>query len=340
MSRQRFLDLLEGFSSHRVGVVGDFLLDQYMLGTTSRVSREAPIVVVDYQDTVYHPGGAANAAQNVTAFGAMADAVGVRGDDREGGTLAALLAGRGVNTGGLLCEPAAATSTKLRILAGEMNAQKQQVARVDRAHRLRSDDGLRRRLFAAAETAIEAADVLLFADYGLGVLGTGMIEHAMARARLRGIPTVVDSRHRLREFRGATVATPNEVEAMEALALASEAELTAPDVLGERVAASGLANLIVTRGSKGMVVCGRDARFESIGIAGSREATDVTGAGDTVSAVVALSLAAGARLNEAARMATYAASVVVMKRGTATASPDEVRRAIAAGDSDEGAGAR
>jgi rfaE bifunctional protein kinase chain/domain len=328
MERRRYLDLLEKFRARRVGVVGDFLLDQYIIGTSARVSREAPIVVVDYQDTAYHPGGAANAAQNVTSLGGGASAVGVLGDDREADVLLALLEARGVDVGGLAREHEAMTSTKLRILAGEMNAQKQQVARVDRSHRVAASASLGARVRRAIDEAAASCDVILLADYGLGVLVPDVIAHAMARCAAHGRPTVVDSRHRLREFQGATVATPNEVEAMEALGLRTETELTEPAALARRVAETGIRNLIVTRGSKGMVVCGSDAEYAALGIAGSREATDVTGAGDTVSAVVALSLAAGANLEEAAQMATFAASVVVMKRGTATASPEEVREAI------------
>lgn len=328
MSTQRFLDLLEQFRSRRIGVVGDFLLDQYIIGTSARVSREAPIVVVDYQDTVYHPGGAANAAQNVTALGAGARAVGVLGDDREAESLLRLLDARGVDAAHLLRESGAATSTKLRILAGEMNAQKQQVARVDRSHRLSPTPALVARLRASVDDTVAASDAVLLADYGLGVLGAEISSHVLARCAAHHVPCVVDSRHRLREFRGATVATPNEVEAMEALGLRHEAELTDERSLAQRVAETGIRNLIVTRGSKGMLVCGADAPYTAIGIAGTNEATDVTGAGDTVSAVVALSLACGASLEEAARMATFAASVVVMKRGTATASPDEVRNVI------------
>jgi len=332
MSRERHLELLERFRSRRVGVIGDFLLDQYIIGTSARVSREAPIVVVEYQSTVHHPGGAANAAQNVTALGGVARAVGVVGDDREADVLTGLLRARGVDVHGLLRDAACVTSTKLRILAGEMNAQKQQVARVDRSHRIVDHAGLRGRLREEIDATIDASDAVLIADYGLGVMGPDAAEHVLARCRTRGVPTVVDSRYRMLEFRGATVATPNEVEAMEALRIESEPELTNASSLGRRVAESGIANFIVTRGSKGMIVCGADAGYESIGIAGEREATDVTGAGDTVAAVVALSLAAGARLGEAARMATFAASVVVMKRGTATASPAEVRAAIEQGD--------
>ena len=337
MNRKRFLDLLEQFRSRRVAVVGDYLLDQYILGTTSRVSREAPIPVIDYQQSAHHPGGAANAAQNVTALGAAAVAVGVLGNDPEGAVLSDLLRSRGVETRALLIAPEAATSTKLRIMAGEMNAQKQQVARVDRSHRVALDDGLAARLQSAISDAVAASDAVLLGDYGLGVLSPAIAELTIARARARKVPIVVDSRYRLAWFRGATVAVPNEVEAMEALGIEREAELMNAEAMKRRVAECGLEGLIVTRGSLGMIVCDAGGGYETIGIAGSREATDVTGAGDTVAAMVALSLAAGGTLAEAARMATFAASVVVMKRGTATASPEEVRAAIAASD---GAGER
>lgn len=328
---KRYLDILDSFAGLRVGVVGDLLLDRYMLGTTSRVSREAPIVVVDYQETVHHPGGAANAAQNVAALGGEALAAGVLGADGDGEVLAALLGRRGVDTSRLLRLAGMATSTKLRILAGEMNAQKQQVARVDRSHRVVLDGAQRERLHTAIAEVAGSCAALLLADYGLGVLSRETAAFAIGAARELAVPVVVDSRHRLREFRGATAATPNEVEAIEALGLRDESALTDPDMLRRAVAESGIANVIVTRGSKGMVVCAADG-VERVGIAGSHAATDVTGAGDTVSAVVALSLAAGATVGEAAHMATFAASVVVMKRGTATATPAEVRSMIESGE--------
>ncbi|HEX5132968.1 MAG TPA: PfkB family carbohydrate kinase [Candidatus Krumholzibacteria bacterium] len=330
---KRYLDILDSFAGLRVGVVGDYLLDQYILGTTARVSREAPIVVVDYLDTVYHPGGAANAAQNVTALAGSALATGVLGADREGEVLADLLNLRGVECAGLLRLDTAATSTKMRILAGEMNAQKQQVARVDRSHGLTLAPGERERLRRAIADIVARCGAMLLADYGLGVLDADTAAFVVKACADADVPVVVDSRHRLPAFRGATVATPNEVEAIEALALADERTLTDPGALRAAVAATGIANMIVTRGSKGMVVCTRDGAVEPIGPAADTAATDVTGAGDTVSAVVALSLAAGATVAEAARMASFAASVVVMKRGTATASQDEVRDMInASGD--------
>jgi rfaE bifunctional protein kinase chain/domain len=327
---ERFLELLDTFPTRRIAVVGDFLLDQYLLGTTSRVSREAPIVVVDYQETANHPGGAANAAQNVTALGAKAVAVGVVGADREGDALATLLHERGVDTRGLFAFASAATSLKLRIMAGEMNAQKQQVARVDRSQRVVLAAPERERVLAAVDAAAFACDALLLSDYGLGVVDDVLAARAIAACRQRGVPVVVDSRHRALAFPGATVATPNEVEAMSALALEDEADLLDGARLAPALAQAGVENLIVTRGSQGMFVCGQRGEVTRIGIAGSRQATDVTGAGDTVAAVVSLSLASAASLVDAARMATLAAAVVVMKRGTATASPSEVRDVIEA----------
>jgi rfaE bifunctional protein kinase chain/domain len=328
--QRRFLELLDAFAARRVAVVGDFLLDQYLLGTTSRVSREAPIVVVDYQETVNHPGGAANAAQNVTALGGAVTAVGVLGADREGDALATLLHERGVDTKGLFVLSSAATSLKLRIMAGEMNAQKQQVARVDRSHKVELSATERDKLLAAVDASATSCDALLISDYGLGVVSTAVAERAIAACRKRGVPVIVDSRYRALAFPGATVATPNEVEAMAALGLDDEAQLLEGARVRAELTEADTASLIITRGSKGMFVCSANGKVSSIGIAGSRQATDVTGAGDTVAAVVSLSLASGAELEEAARMATFAAAVVVMKRGTATASPGEVRAVIEA----------
>lgn len=332
MTHDRYLALLDAFAKRRIAVVGDYLLDQYLLGTTSRVSREAPIAVVDYQETVNHPGGAANAAQNVTALGGHAIAVGIVGSDREGDALLTLLQERGVETKGVLVSPRAATSLKLRIMAGEMNAQKQQVARVDRSHRVELDAETSERLIGSIESAASACDAMLLADYALGVLPDAIARRAIDACRARKVPVIVDSRYRALAFRGATVATPNEVEAMAALGLERESDLLDGALLARALGEAGIGNLLVTRGSKGMIVCGAEGRIATIGIAGTRQATDVTGAGDTVAAVVSLSLAAGASLEEAARMATFAAAVVVMKRGTATASPAEVRAQIETGD--------
>lgn len=317
-------DLLESFPSRRVGVVGDFLLDQYIIGNSGRVSREAPIVVVDYLDTINHPGGAANAAQNIAALGATCAAIGVVGEDREGEALTELLSKRGVDISSVITDGAAATSVKLRIMAGELNAQKQQVARVDRSHRLSLNAALRERLDVMLSKVTDGCDAVLISDYGMGLVPGDLSRNLIERCNARGIPVVVDSRFSVTAYSGATAATPNEVEALAALRLTDESALMSAAAAARLTAESGINGFVVTRGSKGMLVLDGDHAPESIGIAGSDQATDVTGAGDTVSAVVALALASGCSLCDAARMATYAAAVVVMKRGTATASRQEI----------------
>lgn len=328
MTPERLDALLESFRSKRIAVLGDFLLDEYIIGSTSRVSREAPIAVVDHQETVHHPGGASNAAQNVTAAGGAAVALGVCGSDREGDALVALLGARGVDTSALLRSgPDYPTPLKLRILAGEMNAQKQQVARVDRSIPLRPDARLAGALREAALAALETCDAVLISDYGVGIAPGPLSDAVIEQARARNVPVVVDSRFELMSYRGATLATPNEVEALEALGTRDESRLGEGELGRRLVEESGIGQFVVTRGSKGMLVCTREAQTP-IGIVGSNEATDVTGAGDTVSAYVTLSLACGTDAVEAAWMATYAAAVVVMKRGTATATPEEVRSLV------------
>jgi rfaE bifunctional protein kinase chain/domain len=321
---ERLNALLDSFASMRIAILGDFLLDEYIIGSTARVSREAPIAVVDYQETLHRPGGAANAAQNVCAAGATAVAVGVCGADREGEVLVSLLEGRGVDTSAMARDASYTTPLKLRILAGEMNAQKQQVARVDRSAPLVPTPELMSRLHDSVATAVAGCDAALISDYGVGIVPGELSEGLIARCGERGIPAVVDSRFELISYSGATLATPNEVEALAAVGARDESRLRAGELGRLLIERSGIGQFIITRGSKGMLVC--DSSGETpIGIVGSDEATDVTGAGDTVSAYVTLSLACGASAEEAAWMATYAAAVVVMKRGTATATPAEVR---------------
>lgn len=330
MGTEAYLRLLESFADKRITILGDFLLDQYIVGNASRVSREAPIVVVDYIDTLNHPGGAANASQNVAALGARARAVGVLGDDREGDALADLLGRVGVETGGLRCIGGYATPVKLRIMAGELNAQKQQVARVDRSRPIRPDERLLGKLEEALTAAVAASDAVVVSDYAIGLVPGPISAAAIRLSREKGIPVVVDSRFNLLDYPGATVATPNEVEALEALKIRETVEVDPLEISRSLRQRSGIGGIVITRGSLGMVVCDSSDHVETIGIVGSNQATDVTGAGDTVSAVMALSLACGAGLFEAARMATFAAAVVVMKRGTATAAPEEVRAVIEA----------
>lgn len=311
MDEKRFRTLLDEFAAKTVAVVGDFILDEYTIGDTKRVSREAPVIVVDYRESRYHPGGAANAVQNVASLGGASLACGVIGDDRGGGILRDILKEKGSDVSRLLAARDAQTAVKTRILAGELHAQKQQIARVDRSRPVEPGSAALHDLSRQCRDLVSSADAVLVSDYGLGVTVDPVRQRLIDACKFKGVPLVVDSRFRLLEFAGATTAVPNEVE------LADSVGRPAADAASV-IAELGLEGLIVTRGSLGMKVVSAAGNATEIGIVGSRDVTDVTGAGDTVAAAVALSLACGASLVEAAEMATYAAAVVVMKRGTAT----------------------
>ena len=324
MRNERFIELLDRFATKRVLVVGDFLLDEYLIGDTKRVSREAPVVVIDYRRSVFHPGGAANAVQNVTALGAGALACGLVGEDDHGRILRDMLEQSGADTSALVKTAEIATAVKTRILAGELHAQRQQVARIDRSYRVAPASPAVEEVGRVVERGLPNADVVLVSDYGMGIVPGPVSASLIAAARKRRTPVVVDSRFELASFVGASVGTPNEVELFDAMNVTKKQKPDLVAVARRAIEVTGLEGLVVTRGNQGMLVCDAKGLVEYTGIVGSSDVADVTGAGDTVSAVVALSLASGASLVEASEMATYAASIVVMKRGTATPSRDEI----------------
>lgn len=325
MKRERMWELFDAFAGITVVVIGDYILDQYMIGDTGRVSREAPVVVVNYKKSVYHPGGAANAARNVVSLGGAALSVGVVGVDTEGETLSGLLRGKGVGVEGLKPSGTIETALKIRIMSGDLHAQKQQVARVDRLYQLKPDDAVFGELLQYVERTIEKCDVVLISDYGMGVVPGALSARTIELCRERKIPVVVDSRYCLLRYTGATIATPNEVEALSALGLESDSPYRIEEIARDLVAKAGFEGIIITRGNCGMFVRSGDGATGAIGIIGSDEATDVTGAGDTVAATTALTIAAGGTFQEAAEMATCTAAIVVMKRGTAEVAPGEVK---------------
>ena len=349
-------DLIRSWQGKRVLVVGDLVLDRYLFGRPARLSREAPVVILEHDGEEDTPGGAGNATRNVGALGGVPLTVGVIGDDENGERLLRALASAGIDTTGIVRSSARATTAKTRILAGGVHSAKQQVLRIDRGERGDLDASARSRLLAAAVERLESADAVLFSDYGYGALAAAIREPLLAAAAERAIPTCADSRFELAAYRGVWIATPNEEEAAAAAGGDSRgAEASAADAHAagararETIARSHheadadadaatyapalLARLearalLVTRGSRGMSLFLRGGDRLDIPVIGPDEVADVTGAGDTVASAVILGLAAGADPRDAARLANAAASVVVMKRGAATATPDEVRRAL------------
>jgi rfaE bifunctional protein kinase chain/domain len=329
------LALLARLEGRTVVVAGDFVLDHYVFGRPARLSREAPVLILEHDGDEWTPGGAGNAARNVRALGGRALPLGVVGADREGERLVASLAEAGIPTGGLLVAAGRATVSKTRVLAGGVHSAKQQVLRIDRGERMPLPAADRAALLDRVDALLSEADALLLSDYGYGTLFPDLRARLIRAARERGIPSCADSRFDLLAFRGVDIATPNESEAGAALGATAESE--------EEIAASGPAlverlgarALLLTRGSRGMRLFLAGGGVEEIPVLGTDEVADVTGAGDTVASALVLGLAAGADAGTAARLANAAASVVVMKRGAATASPEEVARSIRAAETPE-----
>jgi len=328
VDRDRLLALAGLMEGQTVAVVGDVVLDRYWVGRSSRISREAPVLILEFEEERAVPGGAANAAMNVRSLGGRPRLVGRVGRDPAGVALARALRTRGLDRRWLLRDGGAGTVVKTRVLAGSSHTSRQQIVRLDRGHRDTLPEAGERALARAATRAIRGARAALFSDYGYGVLGAATRDKALRAARGAKIPVVVDSRYALRSYRGATLLTPNEHEIQEAFHLPS-LEVPALRRAGEELMRRASARSVwITRGSDGMLLFERGRRSVRIPIVGTSDVADVTGAGDAVSAAAALALAAGATHLEAALLATYAASVVVMKRGTATVDREELESAI------------
>jgi len=331
-SREALLDLVDRFRRRKVAVIGDLVLDEYWVGRSSRISREAPVLILEHEGERHVPGGAANAAMNVRALGGVALVVGRVGGDPAGRTLARALRSSGLATTWLHRDGRGGTIVKTRILAGSSHAARQQIVRLDRGHAEPLSRAAERKLTRATRAAVRRAGAVLLSDYGYGLLSRALRRAAIEDARRAKIPVVVDSRYDLGSYRGATLLTPNEHEVLEAMHLPS---LRAPVLrrAGESLVKDGGARGVwITRGSDGMLLFERGSRPVGLSIVGSSDVADVTGAGDAVSATAALALAAGASQLTAAVLATYAASVVVMKRGTATVSREELVHSIRSQD--------
>ena len=332
MTREsRLIELLDSFPARRVAVIGDLIADEFIYGRVARVSREAPVLILQYDSTQIVPGGAGNAANNVAALGGRAQIVGLTGKDEAGKRLHASLAH--INTRGLLSPQGYCTPVKTRILAGGVHTAKQQIVRIDRM--VSSDCGATSRA-AFTRAALKAAaecDAILLSDYGNGLvtpeLAAALSGKVAGRGRRRATPVLIDSRYDLLKYRGLTACTPNESEVEQMLDTRIGDNLKALERAGrELLKRARMGGVLITRGSRGMALFEADRPTVHVPIFGSDEVTDVTGAGDTVIATMALAIAAGGSFHEAARLANYAAGLVVMKRGTATVSPEELREAM------------
>lgn len=329
MSTQaRLIEILKRFSERRILVVGDAIADQFVYGGISRVSREAPVFIIRHEQTQTVPGGAANCAANLASLGAHVSLASVTGEDEAGRNLLEKLELAKVNCDSIITSNSVQTTTKVRILAGQSHSTRQQIVRIDYEGNAPEDTELRKQLRHNVLAQATLADAIVISDYHYGVADEELSALLREIATERKIPVLVDSRFRLLSFTGYTSATPNEAEVAQ---LVGEQQSSS-----DRLAASGeelrrrlgYRALLITRGGRGMMLFEENRPPLTLDAVGAHEPVDVTGAGDTVIATYALALSSQSSFADAARLANYAGGLVVMKRGTASVSAEELEHSV------------
>jgi D-glycero-beta-D-manno-heptose-7-phosphate kinase len=324
----RLHQLIDGFDRVRVLVIGDFTLDEFMVGQTERISREAPVIILRHEHTRQVPGGGANAVYNLAKLGAQVQAVGLVGDDAQGLALGQIFRDAGIDTGGMVVEKERPTVTKTRISGHARQSVTQQIVRIDR----KSDDpptlALQQALADYIDLHYAQVDAVVCSDYGDGAFVNRPGRSPVIGAALQHSRCIVDAQVDLGRYYGATLFTPNLPEAELAVGYA----IDSPDRLRQAGAdlrrLTGAAQMLITRGDEGMSLF-NDQGMEHIPAFNRTDVFDVTGAGDTVVAALTLALCLGASFWEAALLGNLAASIVIRQVGTATTNPLEMKELLA-----------
>jgi rfaE bifunctional protein kinase chain/domain len=326
----RLRSIVQSFPNVAVTVLADLVADEFIYGEISRVSREAPVLILKHRERTVVPGGGANAIMNLADLKVNVLPVGLVGDDEPGRLLLQALRAKKISLSGINRLKGHTTPTKTRILAGTAHSSRQQVVRVDREPEpLDETHPALLNLVSSVREYAKASDALLISDYGYGAATPRLLTFIRSKGALDHIPVTLDSRYRLLEYSGATAATPNEPEVEAALNIKCGNDSRKLYSAGrELIKRMKLESLVITRGSEGMVAFDGEKKPVEIPIYGSKEVTDVTGAGDTVIATFTASIAAGADIESAARLANLAGGIVVMKRGTATVTQSELLKAL------------
>jgi rfaE bifunctional protein kinase chain/domain len=327
-SRDRLMEAIDRFDGTRVLAVADLVLDVFEYGAIDRISREAPVLILNHVRTDHLPGGGANAIRNLRSLDAQPIVVGRVGEDREGEILVDLLQRSGVDTGGIWRDADYRTPVKRRILGGSAQSVKQQLVRID-AGGGPPVDGARAPILESIRRLLEGADGVLVSDYSLGLLNSSTIGPLLRAINGRSLRLFVDSRSQIAAFSGMTAATPNLPEAEAAVGGHIDDNAAALSRAGHSLRVSLRAEaILLTRGSQGMSLFCADGSAAHLPVYGTDEVADVTGAGDTVISVFSLAVLSGASFLDAALLSNYAGGIVVMKRGTACLNRDELREAV------------
>jgi rfaE bifunctional protein kinase chain/domain len=323
---EKYMNLIDRFKGKRILVLGDFILDEYIYGETERISREAPVLILKYRQSTYLAGGGANPILNIKDIGAEPIPVSLVGDDGFSDILLDIINRKKVETKYILRDEKYMLPVKTRIMAGSVHTAKQQVVRVDKYHIRQLSGDIEKQIIVNIKKLAEETDAILVSDYGGGIITDAMIEVINGFGK-KGKKVIVDSRHNLFKFRHIATGTPNETEAGPLVNIEEYEEEDVKKIGFELMKLVKSKGMIITRGSKGMLVFEKK-NVEKIKAYGSDEIVDVSGAGDTVSSIVAAGLACGASLYDSAYLANIGGGIVVMKRGVATVSPDELKEAL------------
>ena len=319
---EHLLKIVEKFHGKRIMVIGDSMLDKYIWGEVLRISPEAPVQVLDVQKETYAPGGATNVAMNAAALGAKVSMMGITGNDDARKTLLKMLEEKGIATRDMLIEEDKPTTLKVRIMG-----RGQRLLRVDYEKRTHAHPETEKEFVAMLMREMDNADAVIISDYAKGVVTKKLMEVLISAAKKKGKIVVVDPKPQHKAlYKGATVITPNHAEACQ-MANAELDNGDEMDKIGNRLSGELDAHILLTRGEKGMSLYEKGKPIVTIP-AQAKEVYDVTGAGDTVVSAVAIALAAGASLKDAAVIANHAAGIKVGKIGTSTVSIDELRGSL------------
>ena len=325
---QELVDVIVRMAGCRILIVGDVVADIYLLGRISRISREAPVLVLEQAKKKIVAGGAANVVNNVATLGGAAYAAGLVGEDSNAEGLKEILAKNGAHTEGLLADTSRPTISKTRVIAGGRATVSQQIVRVDNESHEPVSAEQEERLLAYLQSVLPEMQGLVLSDYGSGTVTPRVREFLISYAREHDVPSIVDSRYDVQSFHGIGYVKQNDSELAAAVGrrLDNEAELVAAGrELLEKLEAKGV---LVTRGEQGMTLLEADGAVHHIPVSDRSEVYDVSGAGDTCVATVILALAAGAEPRLAATLSNFASGIAVRKMGTATVSAEELRRAV------------
>lgn len=325
--QQEYHDALSGMQGRSILVIGDMVADIYLDGRISRISREAPVLVLEQAGEKVVAGGAANVVNNIATLGGKVHAVGLVGSDKSADGLRAILAKNGADVRGLIADASRPTISKTRIIAGGRATVSQQIVRIDRESKAPMAPAVEAELRAYIKSILPTVEGVVISDYGSGTVTKGLQSLLIDYCQAKGIPSIVDSRYAVRRFHGIGYVKQNDAEIAAAMGRnldTTEDIVRAAEELRQELAAKGV---LVTRGELGMVLVEHGAVHE-IPVSDKSEVFDVSGAGDTCVAAVILALAAGVAPATAARLSNIASGIAVRKLGTSTVSVRELAEAI------------